>query len=69
MCKAFAFRLSAEAVSDKNLIETVDSQVDVGDGFGWIGSTKRPRLTDQEFTRLLPGESPTGWGYVELKQQ
>jgi hypothetical protein len=44
MCKAFAFRLSAEATSDKNLIETVDSQVDIGDsvaGFGWIGSTKK----------------------------
>jgi hypothetical protein len=41
MCKAFAFRLSAEAASDKNLIETVDSQIDIGDGFGWIGSTKK----------------------------
>jgi hypothetical protein len=42
--KAFAFRFSAEATSDKNLIETVDSQVDIGDGiagFGWIGSTNR----------------------------
>jgi hypothetical protein len=44
MCKAFPFRFSAEATSDKNLIETVDSQFDIGDGvagFGWIGSTKK----------------------------
>jgi hypothetical protein len=44
MCKAFAFRFSAETTSDKNLIETVDSQVDIGDGiagFGWIGSTQK----------------------------
>jgi hypothetical protein len=44
MCKAFAFRFSAEATLDTNLIETVDSQVDIGDGvagFGWIGSTNK----------------------------
>jgi hypothetical protein len=44
MCKAFAFRFSAEAASDKNLIETVDPQVDMGAGiagFGWIGRTNK----------------------------
>jgi hypothetical protein len=63
MCKAFAFRFSTETTADKNLTETVDSQVDIGDdvaGFGWIGSTKKPRLPSSEFMRLLQGKSAAG---------
>jgi hypothetical protein len=44
MCEAFAFSFSTRATPDENLIERVDSQLDIADGvagFGWIGSANK----------------------------
>ena len=60
MCKAFAFRLSPEATSDENLMETADSLFDMGDGvadFGWTGSRTTSGLTDYE---VVPSGTRTG---------
>jgi hypothetical protein len=63
MCKAFAFRFSAEGTSDKNLIEAVDSQVDISDrvaGFGWIGRTNKAMAHGPRHYELVPGNLREG---------